>query len=262
MKKQLTICFLLATAFNSIGQNTTYGALAIDKANGFSYGWANDYPTSAEAEQKALEECAYKGGNCTVVLSYSGTGCAAYRTIDGNVGNAYGWGLGNTKEEADRIAIAECLKRSNGKQPTNFVWSCNSIDSGKLTTLKNLVPSANQLFGLKTEDGELYDYEGDITNGLPNGFGVLTYQKSGSTYTGEIRNGIFEGNGVFRFKSGARFEGKFINDKIISGTYFFKNGKKYVGEFSNNEFNGYGKLYDSSGKLIYEGIFKDNGPAN
>lgn len=114
-----------------------FGALAIDRNNGFYYGWSFDYATLAEAEKKAIEECNKKGGNCTVVLSYSGTGCAAYRTIEGSIGTAFGWGLAKTKEEADAIATKECLRRSNGTNPTNFVWSCNSINTGTLKEIYN-----------------------------------------------------------------------------------------------------------------------------
>jgi uncharacterized protein (TIGR02145 family) len=114
-----------------------YGALAIDRTNGYYYGWSYDYTSLAEAEQKAIDECNKKGGNCSVVLSYSGTGCAAYRTIDGNVGTAFGWGLAKTKEEADAIATKECLKRSNGTNPANFVWSCNAANTGVLKEIYN-----------------------------------------------------------------------------------------------------------------------------
>jgi uncharacterized protein (TIGR02145 family) len=114
-----------------------YGALAVDRSNGFYYGWANDQPSLSAAEKRALEECNKKGGNCTLVLSFSGAGCAAYRTIDGNVGTAYGWGLAKTKEQADAIAMAECNKRSMGTVPSNFVWACNSSNSGVLKEVYN-----------------------------------------------------------------------------------------------------------------------------
>jgi uncharacterized protein (TIGR02145 family) len=144
MKKIIILFVLVGTTLISFGQtkapvtksaNTTkpaiskFGALAIDRTNGFYYGWSYDYATLAEAENKAVEECNKKGGSCSVVLSFSGAGCAAYRTIDGSVGMAYGWGLAKTKEEADAIAIQECLKRSNGKPANNFVWGCNSESS-------------------------------------------------------------------------------------------------------------------------------------
>ena len=152
MKKAILLFVLVTITLTTYGQTkpavkkptaaakpvvSKFGALAIDRSNGFYYGWSFDYATLAEAEKKALEECNAKGGNCTIVLSYSGTGCAAYRTIDGNVGTAFGWGLAKTKEEADAIATKECLKRSNGTNPTNFVWSCNSAKTGTLKELYN-----------------------------------------------------------------------------------------------------------------------------
>ena len=119
-----------------------YGALAIDRSNGFYYGWSNDYATRAEAEKRAVEECIKKGGDCTVVLTFSGTACAAYRTIDGKVGTAFGWGIAKTKEEADAIATREALKRSGGVQPTNFVWSCNSANA---TAIKEIYNASDEI---------------------------------------------------------------------------------------------------------------------
>ena len=117
---------------------TKFGALAIDRTNGFFYGCAADCSTLAEAEKKAVEECNKKGGKCTVVLSYSGTGCAAYRFSAGkSVGLAFGWGLAKTKEEADVIAKKEHLIRSYGMPSPNVVYNCNGPDSGTLKTLKN-----------------------------------------------------------------------------------------------------------------------------
>ena len=114
-----------------------YGALSIDRKNGFYYGWAYDYATLAEAEQRAVAECAKRGGNCTVVLSFSGEGCAAYRTINGNVGTAFGWGVAATKAEADAIAIKECRDRSKEIYPSNYVWACNSKTTAPLKEIYN-----------------------------------------------------------------------------------------------------------------------------
>jgi uncharacterized protein (TIGR02145 family) len=119
---------------------TKYGALAIDRANGFYYGYSFDQPTLEEAEKRAVDECVKKGGSCSIVLSYSGTGCAAYRTIDGNVGTAFGWGLAKTKAAADAIATKECLKRSGGINPTNFVYSCNAAQTAVLKEIYNASP--------------------------------------------------------------------------------------------------------------------------
>ena len=114
-----------------------YGALAIDRSNGFYFGWAADCSTLSEAEKKAIEVCNKRGGKCTVVLSYSGTGCAAYRFITGNVGMGYGWGLAGTKDEADAKAKKECAERSYGIPAPNIVWICNSVNSGDLKEIYN-----------------------------------------------------------------------------------------------------------------------------
>jgi WD40 repeat protein len=120
-----------------VDERITYGALAIDRNNGFFYGWSYDYLSLAEAEKKAIEECNKKGGNCSVVLSFSGAGCAAYRTVNGDKGTAYGWGLSKTKQEADEIAKKECIKRSKGLIPSNYVWACNSITKVELKEIYN-----------------------------------------------------------------------------------------------------------------------------
>ncbi len=148
MRKLFLLFALAATTLHSFSQikkaastakptPSKYGALAIDRTNGFYYGWSFDYPTLAAAEKKAIEECNAKGGNCSIVLTFSGVGCAAYRTVSGNVGTAFGWGLAKTKEAADAIATKECLKRSNGIQPSNFVWACNSANTGILKEIYN-----------------------------------------------------------------------------------------------------------------------------
>jgi hypothetical protein len=116
---------------------TKYGALALDRSNGFYFGWASDCSSLSEAEKKAIDECSKKGGKCTIVLSYSGTGCAAYRFITGNVGTGFGWGLAKTKEEADVIAKKECSERSYGLPAPNFVWRCNAANSGDLKEIYN-----------------------------------------------------------------------------------------------------------------------------
>lgn len=123
-----------------------YGALSIDRGNGFYFGWSADCTSLAEAEKKAIENCTKKGGRCTVVLSWSGTGCAVYRFITGNVGMGYGWGLAATKEEADTKAKKECAERSYGLPAPNMVWICNSINSG---VVKEIYNAHDELKGLQ-----------------------------------------------------------------------------------------------------------------
>lgn len=127
-KLLLTLTFIIGVII-ALKAQTKYGALAIDRNNGFYYGFSHDYATIEEAEKRAIEECTRRGGNAYVALTWSGSGCAVYRTIDGKVGTAYGWGLAATQAEADAIATRECLKRSNGAPASNFVWACNSSNA-------------------------------------------------------------------------------------------------------------------------------------
>ena len=110
----------------AVGQTSKYGALAIDRSNGMYFGWAVDYNSQSEADARAQKECRDRGGNCTIVKRFVSGWCATYRTIDGNVGIAYGWGIARTRNESDRIATSECEKRSNGNPCNNYVWGCNS----------------------------------------------------------------------------------------------------------------------------------------
>jgi hypothetical protein len=268
--------------------SSKFGALAIDRSNGFYYGWSFDHSTLSEAEKKAIEECNKKGGNCTVVLSYSGNGCAAYRTIDGKVGTAFGWGLANTKEEANAIATKECIKRSNGKNPANFVWSCNSTNAG---TLKEIYNASAEIMGASTnkkhltdENGEEYDFDGTIFNNEPKGTGTATYIKSGNIYKGNYVNGNIEGKGeaifksgdhyiggmskgkfsgygVYTFKSGNKYEGQFVDSKKHGkGKFTEADGGYYEGDFVNNLMQGFGKYVDANGKILFEGRMENDNP--
>lgn len=116
--------------------STKYAALAIDRKNGFYYGWANDQTDLEAAEKNALNECIKKGGNCSIVINFSGAGCGVYKTVEGS-GTGYGWGVAKTKEAADAIATKECLLRSDGNVPTNSVWGCNASNSGVLKGIFN-----------------------------------------------------------------------------------------------------------------------------
>jgi uncharacterized protein (TIGR02145 family) len=132
MKKMIIAMAALFLPAVYIQAQTVYAALAVDRSEGSYVAWAYDYATLQGAENRALRECKEKGGNCTVVLRWSGKGCGAYRTIPGKAGTAYGWGFAETQAEADIIATSEALKRSNGVQPSIYAWACNSVGEKKL----------------------------------------------------------------------------------------------------------------------------------
>jgi uncharacterized protein (TIGR02145 family) len=139
MKSIVCLALLLLTGNWSYGQNV-YAALAVDRSEGSYIAWSYDYASLQGAEKRALRECAEKGGNCTVVLTWQGKGCGAYRTVSDKAGTAYGWGVAATREEADVIATAEALKRSKGVQPSVFIWACNSVGEFKSIRSEALPP--------------------------------------------------------------------------------------------------------------------------
>jgi len=121
-------------------------------------------------------------------------------------------------------------------------------------------------------------YKGEITNGEPNGFGVLTYPYGGKSIVGEWKNGK-EWNTKHTKKDGTLI-GKFENRKwiLMLGVLYIgeRNGKfgyftekweglenednwdigKYEGEIKNGSPNGQGTFTLNDGEK-YVGEFKD-----
>lgn len=165
-----------------------FAALAIDRDAGFRFGFAFDHTSVGEAEKRALEEVAKRGGSGTVVLLWSGTGCGAYRTIDQKDGNAYGWGLAATQVQAEVIADREVAKHAKGKPTSNRAWACNSTAPQKIKILKN----ADNLDSVKI-GGQTWTAENVVIERFRNGdsipfsksfaaFQVLTGQKKPASY--------------------------------------------------------------------------------
>ena len=96
------------------------GALAIDSNQGDQYGFAYNYASSGQAEQKALNEC---GRGCQIVFRFSKT-CAAYAADQARGSTAYGWGYGPSAGAAQNTALAEC--RSRGSSCTVRAWGCDN----------------------------------------------------------------------------------------------------------------------------------------
>lgn len=93
--------------------------------------------------------------------------------------------------------------------------------------------------GYATIETYSYRYEGDVKNCSPDGFGKLVYLYKNSniiSYEGEFKNGLFNGKGTIKYKDGSI----------------------YTGEFKNGLRDGYGTFQDSKGKIIYDGLWKEN----
>ena len=111
-------------------------------------------------------------------------------------------------------------------------------------------------------------YKGEITNGEPNGFGVLTYPYNKKSVVGEWKKGK-EWNTQHQNKDGKiikkKVNGKWVIQKFILFRYvkkgvlgWFEDGDekrflKYEGEIENSEPNGKGTLSRPDGLMTYVG---------
>ncbi len=120
MKKFTITLVLMIVSLTTL--DAQYAALAIDQIAGKRYGWAVEYETQSEADQRALTECEKNGGECHVVLRFEG-GCGAYVVERGN-NSLYGWGTASTKAEAETRAMQEA-RAIGGKDLVVRVWGCN-----------------------------------------------------------------------------------------------------------------------------------------
>ena len=107
------------TQGGQIANSTLWGALAIDSNQGSSWGWAINYPTAQQAEQRALAEC---GNNCHVVMRFSDQ-CGAFAADQEPGSTIYGWAKDNSSVAAQNRALSECRRRG-GKSCRVRVWGC------------------------------------------------------------------------------------------------------------------------------------------
>ena len=85
------------------------------------------------------------------------------------------------------------------------------------------------LYQYKTSSGVIFKsigdgkvqpkYKGEITNGKPNGFGVLTFP-DGSYYVGEFKDGEENGQGTYIHPIGDKYVGEFKDEKFWNGTTY------------------------------------------
>lgn len=90
---------------------TPRGAIAVNPSNG--YGAISTFYTSQpEANSDAVYEC---GGaaNCIAVLEFTGAGeCGSLAWSAGDY--VFGVGSAGSKEQADKIAVAQCVSKGGG----------------------------------------------------------------------------------------------------------------------------------------------------
>lgn len=67
---------------------------------------------------------------------------------------------------------------------------------------------------------EIGTYTGALKNGVPHGYGQLTFSINqfslGKTYSGTFQDGIINGYGILEARTGIKYEGNFIYDKYTA----------------------------------------------
>lgn len=79
-------------------------------------------------------------------------------------------------------------------------------------------------------------------------------------FVGEVTGNTVTWNGetqTVSITASSSAQGQSQDASIAAGDFQYASGYKYKGQLQNNKPNGQGKLLDSSGKLVYEGGFKD-----
>jgi hypothetical protein len=142
--------------------------------------------------------------------------------------------------------------------------------SGVFTANSGVVYDGQWLSGRKNGKGKIsggdYSYDGDWISDSKSGSGKMTDQYG--TYIGEWKGDKRHGKGAITWLTGETYEGDWSYDHMEGdGTFTWPEGKqpeamknvtKYTGSFSNDMFNGYGKCYNSSGRLVKKGYWSSN----
>ena len=100
-------------------------------------------------------------------------------------------------------------------------------------------------------------YEGEVINGVRNGYGTYFYH-NGDKFEGFWKDNKKHGMGTLYYKDGNLYVGQWRNsEKDGIGTLYLRNGEKYHGEFKNGRKHGKGFLVSQDGNK-YFGYFKEN----
>jgi hypothetical protein len=105
-------------------------------------------------------------------------------------------------------------------------------------------------------------FDGFLAKGKHSGNGELTWHgkrvAKGQKYVGNFAEGSLNGKGEMRFSDGRYFKGYWKNDRYEgSGVYGSPTFGRLEGMFSNGLPNGYGRHFDTTGRLRMEGNFSN-----
>ncbi|KAF0978406.1 hypothetical protein FDP41_002226 [Naegleria fowleri] len=110
------------------------------------------------------------------------------------------------------------------------------------------------------DDGSIY--EGEVKNGLRDGYGIYTSGDLLSKYEGYWKQGQRHGKGIMYYSADEKYEGNFTNNKRDGyGVMHYKSGNYYEGQWQENKRSGYGVMHWTTDPLeIYEGEWLNDLP--
>ena len=105
-------------------------------------------------------------------------------------------------------------------------------------------------------------YEGELKNGLKEGYGKYFNYEKEIYYIGQWKNDKKNGKGILYLLNSQKkreiiYEGEFLDDKKEGkGKIFYKNGEYYIGSWVNDIRHGEGKLYFKDNTIKFDGKFE------
>jgi hypothetical protein len=116
------LCLILAGAAHPALAQDYFGAIAYSPASR-AHGWAYDYASRAEAQNRAMDECRRHADDCVVALWFRNACGALAAGFDG-----YGAAWGTNRGEAERSAMKSC--RSYSQDCSIKRWFCTNRRGG------------------------------------------------------------------------------------------------------------------------------------
>ncbi len=101
---------------------------------------------------------------------------------------------------------------------------------------------------------------GEMSAGLLNGEASLRWA-NGDSYEGSWVKGLWNGKGIYKRADGSSYDGEWLNGETSGkGVYTWSNGNRYEGDWLKGVRSGEGILKDKEGKILHEGLWKDDKP--
>jgi len=113
--------------------------------------------------------------------------------------------------------------------------------------------------GYDNEGVNIYNFNGNYSNNMMNGYGIEIHKMDGTKYEGMFKDSSYDGRGHMTYFNHPEFKeyiGDFVDDKRQGEGVMIYHDKKYTGGWFNNMRHGYGEIVNSEGRG--EGTFEED----